>query len=69
MLFGYGYIQFLDVSLAAETWKEFFTANAPQIDLASNGVEVFMNASGNHHQLRKLNLRIDSIRDGVGMCW
>jgi len=63
--FGYGYMQFLDVSLAAETCEELFTANAPRIDLALNGVEVFMNASGSHHQLRKLNLRIDSIRNAT----
>ncbi|KAM0822677.1 hypothetical protein ACQ4PT_071352 [Festuca glaucescens] len=66
--FGYGYIQFLDVSLAAETCEELFTANAPRIDLAFSGVEVFMNASGSHHQLRKLNLRIDSIRNATRLC-
>ncbi|KAF8655132.1 hypothetical protein HU200_061269 [Digitaria exilis] len=66
--FGYGYIRFLDVSLAAETCEELFTANAPRIDLALNGVEVFMNASGSHHQLRKLNLRIDSIRNATKTC-
>ncbi|KAK3126853.1 hypothetical protein QOZ80_7AG0563980 [Eleusine coracana subsp. coracana] len=66
--FGYGYIQFLDVSMAAETCEELFTPNAPRIDLALNGVEVFMNASGSHHQLRKLNLRIDSIRNATRLC-
>ncbi|CAN6180172.1 unnamed protein product [Urochloa humidicola] len=66
--FGYGYMRFLDVSLAAETCEELFTANAPRIDLALNGVEVFMNASGSHHQLRKLNLRIDSIRNATKTC-
>uniref|UniRef100_A0ACD5Z8E5 Uncharacterized protein n=1 Tax=Avena sativa TaxID=4498 RepID=A0ACD5Z8E5_AVESA len=66
--FGYGYIQFLDVALAAETCEELFTANAPRIDLAFSGVEVFMNASGSHHQLRKLNLRIDSIRNATRLC-
>jgi NAD+ synthase (glutamine-hydrolysing) len=55
-------------SLAAETCEELFTANAPRIDLALNGVEVFMNASGSHHQLRKLNLRIDSIRNATKTC-
>ncbi|KAG8100077.1 hypothetical protein GUJ93_ZPchr0013g34787 [Zizania palustris] len=66
--FGFGYIQFLDVSLAAETCEELFTANAPRIDLALNGVEVFVNASGSHHQLRKLNLRIDSMRNATLLC-
>jgi predicted amidohydrolase len=58
----------LSRSLAAETCEELFTANAPRIDLALNGVEVFMNASGSHHQLRKLNLRIDSIRSATQTC-
>lgn len=66
--FGYGFIQFLDVSLAAETCEELFTANAPRIDLALNGVEVFVNASGSHHQLRKLSLRIDSMRNATLAC-
>lgn len=54
--------------MAAETCEELFTANAPRIDLAFSGVEVFMNASGSHHQLRKLNLRIDSIRNATRLC-
>ncbi|KAL6579251.1 hypothetical protein OROMI_009467 [Orobanche minor] len=31
---------------------------APHAELALNGVEVFMNTSGSHHQLRKLDLRL-----------
>ncbi|KAJ4840935.1 hypothetical protein Tsubulata_001148 [Turnera subulata] len=56
--FGYGYLQFLDTAVAAEVCEELFTANPPHAELALNGVEVFMNASGSHHQLRKLDLRI-----------
>lgn len=66
--FGYGYIQFLDVAVAAETCEELFTADSPRIGLAFHGVEVFMNASGSHHQLRKLNLRIDAIKNATRFC-
>ncbi|XP_042413861.1 glutamine-dependent NAD(+) synthetase-like [Zingiber officinale] len=66
--FGYGYIQLLDVSIAAETCEELFTANGPRIALALNGVEIFTNASGSHHQLRKLNLRMDAIRNATRFC-
>uniref|UniRef100_A0A1D1Z5U3 Glutamine-dependent NAD(+) synthetase n=1 Tax=Anthurium amnicola TaxID=1678845 RepID=A0A1D1Z5U3_9ARAE len=66
--FGFGYIQFMDVAIAVETCEELFTANAPRIALALNGVEVFTNASGSHHQLRKLNLRIDAIRSATLFC-
>lgn len=66
--FGYGYIQFLDVAIAAEICEELFTADPPRIGLALNGVEVFLNASGSHHQLRKLNVRIDAIKNATLSC-
>ncbi|XP_038875302.1 glutamine-dependent NAD(+) synthetase isoform X2 [Benincasa hispida] len=56
--FGYGYIQFLDAAVAAEVCEELFTPIPPHAELALNGVEVFMNASGSHHQLRKLDVRL-----------
>jgi hypothetical protein len=46
----------------AETCEELFTPKAPHIDLALAGVEVIANGSGSHHQLRKLDLRLDLIR-------
>ncbi|XP_010676846.1 glutamine-dependent NAD(+) synthetase-like [Beta vulgaris subsp. vulgaris] len=56
--FGYGFIQFLDTAVAAEICEELFSPVPPHAELALNGVEVFMNASGSHHQLRKLDLRM-----------
>ncbi|PWA88808.1 glutamine-dependent NAD(+) synthetase [Artemisia annua] len=56
--FGYGFMQFLDTAVAAEVCEELFTPIPPHTELALNGVEVFMNASGSHHQLRKLDLRM-----------
>lgn len=56
--FGYGYIQFLDTAVAAEVCEELFCPIPPHAELALNGVEVFMNASGSHHQLRKLDVRL-----------
>jgi NAD+ synthase (glutamine-hydrolysing) len=56
--FGYGYVQFLDTAVAAEPCEELFSPMPPHAELALNGVEVFMNASGSHHQLRKLDIRI-----------
>lgn len=58
--FGYGYVRFLDTAVAVETCEELFTAMAPHAELQLNGVEVFMNASGSHHQLRKLDLRVQA---------
>lgn len=45
-------------AVAAEVCEELFTPLPPHAELALNGVEVFMNASGSHHQLRKLDLRL-----------
>lgn len=45
--------------MAAETCEELFTPQAPHIDLALAGVEIITNGSGSHHQLRKLNQRMD----------
>ena len=47
---------------AAETCEELFTPRAPHIELALSGVEIFSNGSGSHHQLRKLDQRLDLIR-------
>lgn len=56
--FGYGYVQFQDTAVAAEVCEELFSPMPPHAELALNGVEVFMNASGSHHQLRKLDIRL-----------
>ncbi|RZC76838.1 hypothetical protein C5167_001008 [Papaver somniferum] len=56
--FGYGYIRFQDTAVAAEICEELFSPVPPHAELALNGVEVFLNASGSHHQLRKLDVRL-----------
>ncbi|KAK9773015.1 putative Glutamine-dependent NAD(+) synthetase [Seiridium cardinale] len=62
-----------DTSLAAETCEELFTPQAPHINMALNGadlflshsVEIFTNSSGSHHSLRKLNERIALIQEAT----
>jgi NAD+ synthase (glutamine-hydrolysing) len=51
-----------DSCLATETCEELFTPDAPHIKLSLDGVEVLANGSGSHHQLRKLNKRVDLVR-------
>ncbi|KAF5843733.1 glutamine-dependent NAD(+) synthetase [Dunaliella salina] len=60
--FGDGVLQCLDTTLAAETCEELFTPQAPHIGLALAGVEIISNGSGSHHQLRKLDTRLDLIK-------
>ncbi|XP_021864620.2 glutamine-dependent NAD(+) synthetase [Spinacia oleracea] len=60
--FGYGYVKFLDTVVSAEICEELFCPEPLHIELALAGVEVFMNASGSHHQLRKLDTRMDAFK-------
>ncbi|KAI8470126.1 MAG: glutamine-dependent NAD(+) synthetase with GAT domain-containing protein [Monoraphidium minutum] len=59
--FGDGALRLGDALLAAETCEELFTPQAPHIGLALAGIEIISNGSGSHHQLRKLDTRLDLI--------
>eukprot|EP00439_Symbiodinium_sp_Y106_P084667 s82_g26.t1 len=60
--FGIFAVSTKDTCLATETCEELFTPDAPHIKLALDGVEIIANGSGSHHQLRKLDKRIDLVR-------
>ncbi|KAG6966608.1 hypothetical protein JG688_00006706 [Phytophthora aleatoria] len=60
--FGSGAVSTLDSSCASETCEELFTPDSPHINLSLAGVEIIGNGSGSHHQLRKLDQRMDLIR-------
>ncbi|RHY34828.1 hypothetical protein DYB32_000642 [Aphanomyces invadans] len=49
-------------AIAARDSVQLFTPDSPHIALALGGVEIIGNGSGSHHQLRKLEHRIDLIR-------
>lgn len=66
--FGDAVINTLDTCLGAETCEELFTAQPPHIDMSLDGVEIFTNSSGSHHELRKLNKRIDLILNATNRC-
>ncbi len=51
----------LDTVVAAETCEELFTPDSPHIHLGLDGVEIISNGSGSHHELRKLQKRVDLI--------
>jgi NAD+ synthase (glutamine-hydrolysing) len=48
--------------IGVETCEELFTPLSPHISLALHGVEIIVNGSGSHHQLRKLDKRLELIR-------
>jgi NAD+ synthase (glutamine-hydrolysing) len=67
--FGTQYIQFGDgVAVGCESCEELWTPRATHIDLALNGVEIIGNGSGSHHELRKLNVRLELIVSAMRKC-
>ncbi|KAF2842686.1 glutamine-dependent NAD(+) synthetase [Patellaria atrata CBS 101060] len=54
-----------DTVLAPETCEELFTPNGPSIAQGLDGVEIFTNASGSHHSLRKLDQRLQLILEAT----
>lgn len=63
--FGFFVLEFTDACLAAETCEELFTPQSPHILLGLNGVDIITNGSGSHHQLRKLNIRVDLMKNAT----
>lgn len=51
-----------------ETCEELFTPESPHIQMALGGVEIFTNSSGSHHELRKLNTRMELITEATKKC-
>lgn len=61
-------ISALDTCIAAETCEELFTPRAPHVEMALDGIEILTNSSGSHHELRKLNKRIQLMTNATGIC-
>lgn len=63
--FGDGVISTLDTCIGTEICEEIFSVNGPHIDMVLDGVEIITNGSASHHQLRKLNTRVDYVKDAT----
>jgi NAD+ synthase (glutamine-hydrolysing) len=60
--FGIHSIQFPQdggLTIGCESCEELWTANATHIELGLLGVDIIGNGSGSHHELRKLDVRLD----------
>ncbi|KAL0640035.1 glutamine-dependent NAD(+) synthetase [Maublancomyces gigas] len=66
--FGDAAISTYDTCIAAETCEELFTPNSPHIGMSLDGVEIMTNSSGSHHELRKLNTRIELMTEATKKC-
>jgi len=51
----------LDTSFTTETCEELWTPDSPHSQYTLQGVEIILNSSGSHHELRKLDTRINLI--------
>lgn len=55
----------LDASFASETCEELWTPNSPHSYYSLAGIEIVLNSSGSHHELRKLDTRVELIREAT----
>lgn len=55
----------LDGSFASETCEELWTPLSPHSIYSLAGIEIIMNSSGSHHELRKLDTRINLITEAT----
>jgi NAD+ synthase (glutamine-hydrolysing) len=61
--FGDAAVATRDTVLASESCEELFAPSSPHTYLGLDGIEIVANGSGSHHELRKLQRRIDLIRN------
>ena len=67
--FGLSYVQCNDgTTIGCESCEELWTPLATHIDLALRGVEIIGNGSGSHHELRKLNQRLELMVSATRKC-
>lgn len=60
-IFGDAVLQFDDALVGIESCEELFTPYSPHTDMGMDGVEILANSSGSHHELRKLDQRVELI--------
>lgn len=67
--FGLSYLRTSDgVTIGCESCEELWTPLATHIDLALRGVEIIANGSGSHHELRKLDQRLELMVSATRKC-
>ncbi|KAL1304873.1 hypothetical protein AAFC00_003796 [Neodothiora populina] len=54
-----------DAIFTTETCEELWTPDSPHANYSLMGVEIILNSSGSHHELRKLDTRINLIREAT----
>lgn len=63
--FGDAVVSTTDTCIGVELCEELFTPASPHILMGLDGVEIFTNSSGSHHELRKLYRRVELIKEAT----
>ncbi|KAH9893292.1 glutamine-dependent NAD(+) synthetase with GAT domain-containing protein [Cubamyces lactineus] len=63
--FGDAVISTVDTCIGVELCEELFTPASPHILMGLDGVEIFTNSSGSHHELRKLYRRVELMKEAT----
>ncbi|KAL4252138.1 Glutamine-dependent NAD(+) synthetase [Abortiporus biennis] len=63
--FGDAVVSTVDTCIGVELCEELFTPASPHILMGLDGVEIFTNSSGSHHELRKLYTRVELIKEAT----
>ncbi|KAI8865593.1 carbon-nitrogen hydrolase [Ramicandelaber brevisporus] len=66
--FGDGVVAARDAVVGVELCEELFAPQSPHIAMSLDGVDIFTNSSGSHHELRKLHRRVELMREATAKC-
>ncbi|RYH28661.1 hypothetical protein EON65_11370 [archaeon] len=66
--FGISVIATEETTLASEICEELWAPRSPHSELYLSGVEIITNGSGSHHALRKLDSRLNLIKNATRKC-
>jgi len=66
--FGVATIATREAVVAAEVCEELWAPVSPHVAMALAGVDIFTNGSGSHHELRKLQARLNLIQSATRKC-
>ena len=55
----------VDTCFGSEICEELWSPNSSHIEMGLDGVEIFTNGSGSHHELRKAHTRVDLVKSAT----
>jgi len=62
---GNAVVRCLDTEICSEICQEMWVVQSPHLEYFMDGVEIVSNSSASHHQLRKLDRRLELIRSST----